>query len=395
MPDPAGITRELARGKFTDEMLETMRSMIGTELRTDGCVNNEHATRLAIMRFAEGIGDDNPLWTELDYAAASPHGTLIAPPSFIFACLASVQFGWRGLGGFHTDTTMTFHRHVRLGDRIVPRVVFDGFEGPSESNFGGRRIKDYIRQEYRNQHGELVATFICSRMRFERTEMQKRAKSREIEVPHPWTEDELASIDEDILAETPRGAEPRYWDDVEVGDEIDIITKGPIGLTDEIAFVASGAAPIPRVAAHRVSLKRYHKHPRWAFRDPVTHAYEPVYSVHYNDYAAKLQGAQMAYDVGIQRTCWQIHSLTNWMGDTGFLKALTSRYRAHVYLSDVVRLGGRIEAKDIDPDGDHVVQLTTAAVNQRGQNVMPGTATIALPHRASGSRIPGTDGKTL
>ena len=66
--------------------------------------------------------------------------------------------------------------------------------------------------------------------------------------------------------------------------------------------------------------KRYHKHPKWAFRDPNTHALEPVYSVHYNDYAAKLQGAQIAYDVGIQRTCWQIHSLTNWMGDAGLLE---------------------------------------------------------------------------
>src|SRR2546428_9231810 len=36
--------------------------------------------------------------------------------------------------------------------------------------------------------------------------------------------------------------------------------------------------------------------------------------------------------VGIQRTCWQIHSLTNWMGDAGFLKAATSQYRSHVYL---------------------------------------------------------------
>ena len=45
------------------------------------------------------------------------------------------------------------------------------FDGPiADSNFGGRRIKDYLRQEYRNQHGELVATFICSRMRFERGE---------------------------------------------------------------------------------------------------------------------------------------------------------------------------------------------------------------------------------
>ncbi len=79
--------------------------------------------------------------------------------------------------------------------------------------------------------------------------------------------------------------------------------------------------------------------------------------MHYNDYAAKLQGAQIAYDVGIQRTCWGIHALTNWMGDDGRLKSLTGQYRSHVYLSDVVRLGGKVEAKEVDADGDHVVKL--------------------------------------
>jgi acyl dehydratase len=390
MNDSTVITAELARGTFTDEMLEKMRSLIGTELRTDDCVNNEYATRLAILRFAEGIGDGNPLWTAPAYAAATPHGTLIAPPSFIFACLGSVQFGWRGLGGFHADTQITFHRTIRAGDRITARVFFDGFEGPVESNFGGRRIKDYLRQEYRNQHDELVATFTCSRMRFERTEMQKRAGSRNrVKVPHPWTDAEIAAIEEQVLAETPRGATPRYWEDVQVGDEIDTITKGPIGLTDEIAFVASGAAPIPRLAAHGVALRRYRRHPRWAFRDPATHALEPVYSVHYNDYAARLQGAQAAYDVGIQRTCWQIHALTHWMGDTGFLTSVTSQYRSHVYLSDVVRLGGRVEAKEIDANENHLVRLTTWAYNQRGQDVMPGTAVIALPQRTATGNTAG------
>jgi acyl dehydratase len=377
------ITRELARGKFTDEMLNDMRARIGLELRTDGCVNNEDATRLAILRFCEGIGDDNPLWTDPDYAATTPHGTLLAPPSFIFACLASVQFGWRGLGGFHAETKLTFHRTIKVGDKVTARVFFDGFEGPIESNFGGRRIKDYIRQEYRNQDGALIATFICSRMRFERTEMQKRRESRKIELPHPWTDAEIEQIENDILAETPRGAVTRYWEDVNVGDEIDVITKGPISLTDEIAYIAAGAAPIPRIAANRVALKAYRRHPNWAYRDPKTHGLEPVYSVHYNDYAARLQGAQAAYDVGIQRTCWQIHSLTNWMGDAGFLKAADSQYRAHVYLSDVVRLGGRVDAKEVDAEGDHVVKLTTWARNQRGQDAMPGTAVIALPHRAA------------
>jgi acyl dehydratase len=377
------ITRELALGKFTDEMLNDMRSRIGLELRTDACVNNEDATRLAILRFCEGIGDDNPLWTDPDYARTTPHGMLIAPPSFIFACLASVQFGWSGLGGFHAETKLTFHRTIKVGDKVTARVFFDGFEGPIESNFGGRRIKDYIRQEYCNQDGALIATFICSRVRFERTEMQRRRESRKIELPHPWTDAEIEQIENDILTETPRGALARYWEDVNVGDEIDVITKGPISLTDEIAFIAAGAAPIPRIAANRISLKAYRRHPRWAYRDPTTHGLEPVYSVHYNDYAARLQGAQAAYDVGIQRTCWQIHSLTNWMGDAGSLKTANSQYRAHVYLSDVVRLGGRVDAKEVDAEGSHMVQITTWARNQRGQDVMPGTAVIALPHRAA------------
>jgi acyl dehydratase len=381
--DPGGIDNELARGRFTDEMLAEMRALIGTELRTELSVNNEYATRLAILRFAEGIGDGNPLWTDPAYAADSVHRSLIAPPSFIFCCLGSVQVGWRGLGGFHAETRLSFHHSIREGDRITARVIFDGFDGPDPSRFAGRRIKDYLRQEYRNQHDELVATFICSRVRFERTEAQGRAKARAVTLPHPWSEEEIRQIEADVLAETPRGSEPRYWEDVRVGEELEVITKGPIGLTDEIAFVAAGAAPIPRLAAHGVALRRYQRHPRWAFRDPVTHALEPVYSVHYNDYAARLQGAQAAYDVGIQRTCWQIHSLTNWMGDAGRLKAADSQYRSHVYLSDVVRLGGQVVGKDNDADGDHVVHVTTWARNQRGQEVMPGVATIALPTRAS------------
>ncbi len=377
------ITNELATGRFTDAMLEEMRALKGAELRTAASVNNEWATRHAILRFAEGIGDDNPLWTDETYGGNSQYGSIVAPPSFIFACLGSVQVGWRGLGGFHAETTIDFRRPIKVGDKVLARVFFDGFDGPVDSAFGGRRIKDYLRQEYRTQDGELIATFICSRMRFERGEMQARRESRKIQLPHPWSEEELAQIEGDVLAESPRGAQVRYWDDVSIGDEIDLLTKGPIGLTDEIAFVASGAAPIPRLAAHGVALRRYRKHPKWAFRDPSTHALEPVYSVHYNDYAAQLQGAQMAYDVGIQRTCWQVHSLTNWMGDAGRLKSLKGQYRSHVYLSDVVRLGGTVTEKSVDDDGDHVVRIETWATNQRGQAVMPGSAVVALEHRSN------------
>ncbi len=109
-----------------------------------------------------------------------------------------------------------------------------------------------------------------------------------------------------------------------------------------------------------------------------------MYSVHYNDYAAQLQGAQIAYDVGIQRTSWGLHSLTNWIGDAGTIKEVFGQYRAHVYLGDVVRLGGRVVSKEINAQGEHVVSLLTWAHNQREQNVMPGKAVIALPVRSGG-----------
>jgi acyl dehydratase len=51
-----------------------------------------------------------------------------------------------------------------------------------------------------------------------------------------------------------------------------------------------------------------------------------------------------------------------------------------VYLSDVIRLGGRVTEKEIK-NGEAVVTIETWATNQRDQNVMPGSAVVALPRR--------------
>lgn len=61
MAKTAEITTELAKGKFTEEMLANMRALIGTDLRTESCVNNEYATKMAIIRFCEESGRQSPL----------------------------------------------------------------------------------------------------------------------------------------------------------------------------------------------------------------------------------------------------------------------------------------------------------------------------------------------
>jgi acyl dehydratase len=375
---------------ITDEMIESMAARAGATLRIEHSINNELASRLAVAKFAGGIGDINPLWTDQEYARHSPYGAPVAPPSFVIGCFSGIQFGWPGLGSFHSQSHLLFERPVYWGDIVRASCVYEGFDGPSSSRFAGRTVTDKFLNSYLNQRDERIATIRWEVINFERGRASARApgggsgRRADPVLPHPWTEDEAAAIEARVLAERPRGAEPRYWDDVRAGDELDGLTKGPIGLTDEIAFVAGGGTPIPRLKAHAAALHDYAAHPAWAFRDPVTGAREPIYSVHYNLQAALAMSVAFQYDVGFQRQCWQIHHLTHWAGDHAWLKETRAQYRRFVYLSDVVELRGTVTGTRIDDDGDHVADIETMAVNQRGENVMPGTAVVALPARHGG-----------
>lgn len=368
---------------ITDEMTESMRARVGATLRIDHSVNNEMASRLAVTKFAGGIGDINTLWTDPEHAARSPYGGSVSPPSFIIGCFSGIQFGWPGLGAFHSESLITFERPIYWGDQVIASCVYKGFEGPLPSKFAGRTVTDAFLNTYLNQFGEQIATINWKVINYERGNATKQSGStagkRAAVLPHPWPEAEVRAIEERVLAEMPRGEELRIWDDVEVGDELDVITKGPIGMTDEIAFVAGGGAPIPRLKAHAAALHDYAAHPAWAFRDPTTGALEPIYSVHYNLQAAQAMGVAFQYDVGFQRQCWQIHQLTHWSGDHAWIKQVQTEYRRFVYHSDVIELRGTVTAKRVDDDGEHVVDVVTAAVNQHGEVVMPGWAVVALP----------------
>lgn len=372
---------KMAEARITKELINSMRAKLGVKLRIDDSIHNEYATRMAILKFADGIGDSNPLWSNPEYAKNTRYGGIIAPPSFIWACFAQVQFGWRGLGGFHAGCDVEFLKPIYLGDKITAECVFKSFEEPKESSFAEETVIDHFHNKYWNQRGDLIARYHWWVVHFARAKARKKAKYNTIKLPHPWTEEQLVKIEEEILAEEIRGANPRYWEDVAIGEEIKPVVKGPIGTTDEVAYLIGGGVPIPRMKSHGVALRSYRRHPEWAFRDPNTYALEPIFAVHYNKRAANAMGLPQAYDIGIQRHCWGIHLLTNWMGDDAWLKRSYTEYRKFVYLSDVVWLKGKVIRKHIDGDGDYCVDIECQAINQRGEDVMPGHATVALPSR--------------
>jgi hypothetical protein len=194
-----------------------------------------------------------------------------------------------------------------------------------------------------------------------------------------WAEDELAPIEEAQLAERPRGAADRIWEDVQVGDLLEPVIKGPLCLTDMIAWY-TGSQPVYQ-PAHEVALKWYRRHPMWAYRNPVLGVLEPSVRVHEDIATAQAAGLPAPYDVGIQRHQWLFHLLTNWVGDAGFVKSCRAEYRAFNFYGDVQWLTGEVTAKRLDDEGDHVVDLKLWARNQRDEMTMPGTAVVALPTR--------------
>ena len=375
-------TAAMAEGLITSEALENWRDRVGLKLRI-GNIFNQTVSYEALRNFVNGVGDSNPLYRDEDYAKRTRYRRLIAPPSWLYSVFPTwVLQGLPGVHAFHSGNNWTFYKPIFVGDTIRPECIFTGFD-VKPSSFAGKLVMEYQRANFYNQRDELVASTKAWLVRAERAAARGKGKYVGIQLPHPWKEDELKKVDEEVLNEQIQGDNPRYWEDVEVGDELPPVVKGPFGLTDIIAFCV-GAAPV-QIAAHGVQLQLYRKHPAWGFRDPVTHAWEPIYGVHYNRAAASSAGLPYPYDIGAQRQCWLINLLTNWVGDEGWLKSNYAEYRKFVYHSDVVWLKGEVIKKYIDENGEHCVDIETSGVNQRGEDTILGHSTVILPSRENGT----------
>lgn len=368
----------LGDGKITEEGLAKLKELIGTKLRIPN-IFNQYVSQEAIRNYVNGIGDINPLYRDEEYAQKTRYGKLIAPPNWLYSVFPTyVPVGLPGVHGFHSGNDWEFYQPIFCGDTIYPECIYRGFE-EKKSKFAGRIVITYMDAMHYNQKGELVAKAKEWSVRAERSASRASGKYHHLQLPHPWKEEELARIEEEVLAEEVRGSRVRFWEDTEVGEELKPVVKGPFGLTDMVAYCV-GAQPVV-MAAHGVQLRYYRKHPAWAFRDPDTCALEPIYAVHYNKRAANAAGLPYPYNAGVQTQSWLINLLTNWMGDEGWLKRNYAEYRRFIYFSDAVRFTGKVIKKYVDDQGEYCVDIETHAMNQRAEDVAPGQSTVILPSR--------------
>ena len=75
-----------------------------------------------IRRFAEAVGDPNPIYVDEAAARAAGHPGIVAPPTFAVALRANdprggIDIDWRKL--LHGEQEFVFHRALYAGDRLT------------------------------------------------------------------------------------------------------------------------------------------------------------------------------------------------------------------------------------------------------------------------------------
>jgi acyl dehydratase len=367
---------------ITEHSLNELKKLIGAPIEDTLEPWCHEATRDSIRHWSHGIGDDNPLWCDPDYAAKTEYGRLAAPPSFIFPLNRSFSGYVGGLAGVHAmfaGIDVTWHRPMLCGDQFTTRVWLKELI-EHQTRFAGRSIQQVYRCEFLNQNGELVAEGDSWCFRTERdTAREQGAKYEEVKKRPPvhYSREDLAKIFALYEAEEIRGAKPRYIEDVKVGEKLPAMVKGPMTVTGFIAF-AQGWGGL-YIRANKLAWKQLRKHPGLGIPNKFGIPDVPE-RVHWEDDLATLVGTPAAYDYGPERCSWMAHHLTNWIGDTGFLRHHSVEIRRHNPVGDTLYINGEV-TRTFAENGAHYAEITQTAVQQDGELSVRAKGVVRLPSR--------------
>jgi len=378
--------------EFKESDIERAKALVGHWSPVSGREQYTMATPDVMRNFARSYGDDNPLFCSDDHASTTRWGGQIAPP-MIGIGLNTPLHGdppdppikrpsFRGIHVFVSGSTWEWFRPVYAGDQLF---TFGGTSSVEEkkSEFAGRSVLVTYASVKMNQRAEVVAMSRTLAIHTERKTARVKGKYDEI-APAVYTDADLARLDAIYANEKVRGSDTRWWEDVEVGDAIGPMAKGPLTTTDLIVFHSGGYGFSPYVpCSNRLAYENRQRIAPFYVKNEFGIP-DVAQRVHWDSSWAQAIGNPMAYDYGVMRDCWMTHLLTDWMGDDGWLVRQSSEIRKFNYFGDSHVLTGEVVAKHVK-DGRHLVDIEMRGTNQRGVITCPGSAEVALPSREHGA----------
>jgi acyl dehydratase len=346
-----------------DEFETEYKKGIGVEIDLSKYLFLTEATRDNIMNFADAIGDNNPLWTNEEYARKSRFGMIIAPPTFLYnvnhgslpSAIGTITRPIHNQTHLYAGAEFEFFRPIWLGDRFtVKGKAVDVVKKTSKSV--GSMLFVTGEASYFNQRKELIGILRTITCRYTIPGGQAIASGSDRK-----SRLDVAGKSPDLLAfeRKRQGAEPRYWEDVEVGEEMTPLEKGILTMTEIYRFGLFVSPSLRRIESRR---------------EIVEVGFE-------REKSQKRAGLENASDYGPQRICWVGQFLTDWMGDDGTLKKFSVQIRYPNIIGDINVVKGKLTNKYIS-NGEHLVDCEMWVENQTGLITAPGKATIALPSKS-------------
>ena len=203
-----------------------------------------------------------------------------------------------------------------------------------ETRFAGRAVQQIYHVDFYDGEGNLLCGADSWCFRTERdaareqgtkyAEVRQRGERR-------YTGEELDEVFRRYAGERARGAEPRRFADVAVGDTLPPMLKGPMTVTGFICY-AQGWGGL-YIRANRLAWRQIARHSGLGIANRFGIPDCPE-RVHWEDEFAVEVGAPGAYDYGPERCSWMIHQLTDWMGDDGFVESSYCEIRRHNPVGD-------------------------------------------------------------
>ena len=138
-----------------------------------------------------------------------------------------------------------------------------------------------------------------------------------------------------------------YAEDVTVGQALPEIVKGPI---------------------QQIQLTRY---------AGASGDFNPI---HQDDEFARAAGMGGVFGHGMLTMGFAAQCVTDWAG-AGSVRKISVRFLGLVRLKDVITCKGKVLGKSSSSGGLHLVDVELVAQNQKGEKVVTGKATVALPSR--------------
>jgi len=394
-------------GQITDEAIDALRNRIGIPQPHPVPPHYECPNVDAFRHVSEAYGDDNPLWSDESYGATTRWGGVIAPPPLVggdsligqdeIAELSeevrNVMRGdpLSGVHAFYSASAREWWAPLYPGRRVRRRNALVGvLDKPSE--FAGRAVHEWTGQAFQDDEGTLLSGQYRLMIRTERTRAREKRKNDSIKFS-AYEDEEIDAIDDQYASEQPRGAVPRLWEDVTVGDAVGPMVKGPLTVTDMICWHVGMGMGLYGVKPLRLGAGNRRRIPRFFHRDDLN-VPDVMQRVHWDPEFARRSGNPTTFDYGRMRETWLVHMCTDWMGDDAWLWKLDCEFRKFNFVGDTQWLTGSIVEKYLTAEGRPAVDLEIQAVSQRGEVTTPGHATILLPSSEYGAvQLPSPPGR--